>query len=738
MDLPGNAALREFMDKVTSSTQIGKWVELPMIAVMGDTSSGKSSLLSSLAMVELPSSHQLTTRCPVLLQMTKADERRATVQVQWRNDDDEIDKEAFEEVSIDDLAELPSAILLAQQHVLGQTGKEVASDIVQVHVYGPDCIDLTLIDLPGIVRSRGADESETLMEDVDNLMVEYLGNNRCVILAVVPANVDFHNSQIMTEAQKVDQDTSRTIPVITKPDLIDEGAEGDVLDLLMGRKIRFSMGFHMVKGRRQASLDQNQSIEDGLAEEQDFFANQEPWSEVADRTMFGTIHLRKKLGDLQMEMIRATIPGILKEIRQKQHTAFESLVEMGNLHQTTADKRRYYQDFCQAFMTNLKASLSGKGRSRKNGTSAAAKLHDCCTEFMDKVKEGSLATVKNVVEGAQVVVTSVKGDVHGEVVHVDGEVAHVDFIDEKDRTSDVLFDYVGYQSQQAMEEDVVWSDGEKVFIARTKNKFDHLKSIPLNRIRTDPSWLKDRIAESRTDDLACFLNVDIFKNIVADFIDADWKPHCEALVDKTSDIMMTAVSESLQATVAQSGDRYPKLKTLIRKNSERTAQELTLEAQKQVRSHLELEKHPYTQDHGLFKSIASARNRGLRRQLEVSLRLDQPGVMFDTTAVKTIIDTVFERSRQKSVEQQMAEDMEIVLESYGRVATKRVIDRTPQICWEVFRSLTQSIQDTLWTTTDDKLQDAMTDAPEFTQRYKEATEELEEMNKALTIFQSLL
>ena len=112
--------------------------------------------------------------------------------------------------------------------------------------------------------------------------------------------------------------------------------------------------------------------------------------------------------------------------------------------------------------------------------------------------------------------------------------------------------------------------------------------------------------------------------------------------------------------------------------------------------------------------------------------------MFDTTAVKTIIDTVFERSRQKSVEQQMAEDMEIVLESYGRVATKRVIDRTPQICWEVFRSLTQSIQDTLWTTTDDKLQDAMTDAPEFTQRYKEATEELEEMNKALTIFQSLL
>lgn len=42
-----------------------------------------------------------------------------------------------------------------------------------------------------------------------------------MILAIVPANVDFHNSQIMADALKVDPETQRTIPVITKPDLID-------------------------------------------------------------------------------------------------------------------------------------------------------------------------------------------------------------------------------------------------------------------------------------------------------------------------------------------------------------------------------------------------------------------------------------------------------------------------------------------------------------------------------------
>lgn len=73
--------------------------------------------------------------------------------------------------------------------------------------------------------------------------------HRCVILAVHPSNVDFHNSQILNEAKEVDPKGSRTIPVLTKPDLIDEGAETSVKDLLLGDKTdKFEIGFHMVKG----------------------------------------------------------------------------------------------------------------------------------------------------------------------------------------------------------------------------------------------------------------------------------------------------------------------------------------------------------------------------------------------------------------------------------------------------------------------------------------------------------
>jgi hypothetical protein len=53
---------------------------------------------------------------------------------------------------------------------------------------------LTLIDLPGIVRSIGKNESKDLIDDINNLIADFLRNERCVILAIVPANVDFHNS----------------------------------------------------------------------------------------------------------------------------------------------------------------------------------------------------------------------------------------------------------------------------------------------------------------------------------------------------------------------------------------------------------------------------------------------------------------------------------------------------------------------------------------------------------------
>jgi ABC-type histidine transport system ATPase subunit len=152
MDLPGNARIRDFMDKLTSTTNVSKYVELPMIAVMGDTSSGKSSLLSSISVVELPSNSNLTTRCPIMLRMSKSDKKYATVAIQWKQKPAlvlEADLD-FPVVTIGEhlWGSLTNVIEKAQQHIIKFTGKEVARDCVRVNVFAPNCHDLTLIDLP--------------------------------------------------------------------------------------------------------------------------------------------------------------------------------------------------------------------------------------------------------------------------------------------------------------------------------------------------------------------------------------------------------------------------------------------------------------------------------------------------------------------------------------------------------------------------------------------------------------
>lgn len=155
----------------------------------------------------------------------------------------------------------------------------------------------------------GKDESEGLIAAIRQLIQEFLKNERCVILAVVPANVDFHNSQILQDAKAEDPTTRRTLPVITKPDLVDEGAEQGVIDLLCGRKTRdFKLGFHAVKCRGQKDLDASVDIATGLQREKEFFQEHPIWGREGDiADLVGIPRLKNKLSDLYMTMVQEQV-----------------------------------------------------------------------------------------------------------------------------------------------------------------------------------------------------------------------------------------------------------------------------------------------------------------------------------------------------------------------------------------------------------------------------------------------
>ena len=914
------AAWKELVDQWTLTTNLSKYVPLPMIAVMGDTSSGKSSLLSSLSGIELPSASTLTTKCPVLLHLKRigsanpetSRRRSATVSIQWktssnsnsnyknqnqnqnqtknnttssksissyslspqrprtaesssippqpyppppifqprviREDDDEDDNHPNKLQQ-----ELPIAIRQAQQTILDyRQASLVAPDIIHVYVESSDIShDLTLVDLPGLVqyqlRTDGDDEKKessatatttstdattttttattttsSLLQDVQTILHDYFSNDRCLLLVVLSATVDIHNSRLLSLARSVDPTTRRTVAVLTKPDLVDKGSEGDILRLITdGTTITgLTNGFYIVKNRGQAALDANLSIADAVQQEQLFFQTTEPWNTLQHTSRLGIPALGRKLFDLQKTMIHDSMPAICNEIQQQYDSCQQQLQAMGPMYHNPQDQRRCYQFLLQELLRHATTSLSGKGMTRlpvpsipntnvcatkavlsssstttnHRGTNtntninqqqqhqqqqqqqqqqntppllAAARLHQACHDFCQHIRSGSLATISILVEGAHVLVTTTTTnrheDVRGEIVHVDEDqqYACVDYIDPKDHTTDVLFDGIGYQMDDettgVLDEDEVWSDGNKVFIARKFQFFDSLRKIPLRQIRTDPSWLLEKIALYRTDDLACFLNVDIFKHIVADFVQEDWAPHCHDLIETTHQIVTETLQQSLETTFGSStsehsnqstnipstfplsiSSRFPLLRSMMAQKCMQVSEELMKTAREQLEAHLDLEQHhPYTQDDVLLDAMASARHRSLRRELELHLRLDQEGVVFDTQAISDILDRVFAKTRANP-QLYLAEEMELVLHSYGQVATKRVLDRTPMICWQAFRTLPRKLQEVLGCVTDDVLAKCFLDSPTTLRRHEDLSQQSAELKKAMGLVQSLI
>ena len=230
-------------------------------------------------------------------------------------------------------------------------------------------------------------------------------NPRCVILAVVPANVDFHNSQILHDAKKVDPRSVRTIPVITKPDLIDKGAEKGVLELLRGDEMDFELGFHMIKCPGQQDRNEHVTVEAASAAEMSFFRANEPWRTEceAERERFGTLELRKKLAALQVRMIKDNVPSILEEVAGKKRAAEDILLKTGYSVETDGERRAFYGNAIESIVKKLDVSLTGNARTACSGQDTfLSKQQAMYDEFGKNVLQRKFATIMSIETGSKV------------------------------------------------------------------------------------------------------------------------------------------------------------------------------------------------------------------------------------------------------------------------------------------------------------------------------------------------
>lgn len=293
-------------------------VDLPQITVVGSQSSGKSSVLENIVGRDfLPRGTGIVTRRPLVLQLIN---RRPGVN---KADADKINKttEKGEELenNLEEWGEflhLPNKRFYNFEEIRAEivretdakTGKNLGILAVPINlrIYSPHVLTLTLVDLPGLTKVPVGDQPKDIEKQIREMLLKYISKPNAIILAVNAANTDLANSDGLKLAREVDPEGSRTIGVLTKVDLMDEGT--DVVDILAGRVIPLKFGYIPVINRGQRDIELKKTIRAALHDETAFFENHPSYK--AKSQYCGTAFLAKKLNSILLHHIKSTLPDI--------------------------------------------------------------------------------------------------------------------------------------------------------------------------------------------------------------------------------------------------------------------------------------------------------------------------------------------------------------------------------------------------------------------------------------------
>ncbi|KAI4169747.1 MAG: hypothetical protein LQ343_005488 [Gyalolechia ehrenbergii] len=378
---------------------------LPKICVLGDQSTGKSSLIEGISGIKVPRNSGTCTRCPLEINLSTCDPGsfwRCSIFIQksyiyegsqvlapvgrrgiprgegatrarplgpWLA---QSFPESFLFYRTDKRAEIPEALHLAQlailnpgtDHVKYIPGKanvderiqvKFSPNVVRVDISAPDVQNLSFYDLPGVINQAEVPEEEYLVKLVANLVKSYIKTENCINLLALPMTDDAANSTASKLVQELNAQ-NRTIGVLTKPDRVQSGESlAQWIDILNGKKFKLGHGYFVVKN----NPDPRVSHLVARQEEEEFFNENEPWANTlrTHHERFGTPKLQGVLSKRLTAEIRTSLPQIRERIHSKTAEVVARLKELPEPPEGNLSFKIYEKIL--AFERQLHAHLDG-------------------------------------------------------------------------------------------------------------------------------------------------------------------------------------------------------------------------------------------------------------------------------------------------------------------------------------------------------------------------------------------
>jgi GTPase SAR1 family protein len=357
-------------------------IDLPELVVVGDQSTGKSSVLQAITEVSFPVKDTMCTRFPIQIsfRQTSVSNKypvKATIVPGRLSENDEalllriqdfmIEKEELTSEVMEEIIEEATECIFGER----KPGKQLSlSDAtLRIERSGPDEMHWTIVDLPGLIRKgqkskkqNGVSEEEAHAQPnaavAWELARSYLANERNIVLVVVD-NVDVERHKTFELIEDVPGLESRCIGVLTKCDRKQEGSDDWMVKLLQNdlpTVPHLDHGWFGLRNRIPAEAH----ITDAERDEREIKEFAKPAWEGVGKDRTGIRSLIKYVDKERRAQIQSGLPQIIAEIRRKLQDCESDLSRMGEARDSPKAQRYFVLQFCNEMQKMANASLIGQ------------------------------------------------------------------------------------------------------------------------------------------------------------------------------------------------------------------------------------------------------------------------------------------------------------------------------------------------------------------------------------------
>ncbi|KAF9122453.1 hypothetical protein BG015_005550 [Linnemannia schmuckeri] len=188
-------------------------LSVPKMVIIGDQSSGKSSILEALSKLAFPRDKDMCTRFATQVNLRRNPALEEDILLARIEDEDDFNN----------LFRIVKDPMTFDGVIEQAKNTDISDKALELTLSGPTQTPLTIVDLPGFINTTSDGQDKCLPNTISAINKHYIRDPRTIILAVVQTNVDLNTTRALSEAAEYDPEGERTIPIVTKPDCFQNG-----------------------------------------------------------------------------------------------------------------------------------------------------------------------------------------------------------------------------------------------------------------------------------------------------------------------------------------------------------------------------------------------------------------------------------------------------------------------------------------------------------------------------------